>query len=134
MSHYRKEEKPSKTYGITRSRESNDQVERHRVRLVVKRYALKEGIDFNEIFSPIVWLTTVRIILALCGTFDLHIEQLDLKTTFLHDELKEEIYMLQLEGFAKKEKKEFGLSYGSSIYYRSRVHDNYTSLQGEKLY
>lgn len=54
LSHYRKEEKPSKTYGITRSRESNDQVERHRVRLVVKRYALKEGIDFNEIFSLVV--------------------------------------------------------------------------------
>ena len=39
-------------YKITRN--SDDQVERYRARLVVKGYAQKEGIDFNEIFSPVV--------------------------------------------------------------------------------
>ncbi|KAH9648557.1 hypothetical protein KPL70_025642 [Citrus sinensis] len=79
-------------------RDGNDQVERYRARLVVKGYAQKEGIDFNEIFSPVVRLTTVRIVLAMCATFDLHLEQLDVKTAFLHGELEEEIYMLQPEG------------------------------------
>ncbi|KAH9782976.1 hypothetical protein KPL71_009140 [Citrus sinensis] len=46
-------------------RDSNDQVERYRARLVVKGYAQKEGIDFNEIFSPVVRLTTVRVVLAM---------------------------------------------------------------------
>ncbi|KAH9688940.1 Integrase catalytic domain-containing protein [Citrus sinensis] len=46
-------------------RGGNDQVERYRARLVVKGYAQKEGIDFNEIFSPVVRLTTVRIVLAI---------------------------------------------------------------------
>jgi len=41
---------------------------------VVKGYAQKEGIDFNEIFSPVVQLTTVRILLAICATFDLHLD------------------------------------------------------------
>ncbi|KAH9707327.1 Integrase catalytic domain-containing protein [Citrus sinensis] len=82
-------------------RDGNDQVERYRARLVVKGYAQKEGIDFNEIFSPVVRLTTVRIVLAMCATFDLHLEQLDVKTAFLHGELEEEIYMLQPEGFAE---------------------------------
>jgi len=41
----------------------------------------------------------------MCAIFDLHVEQLDIKTMFLHKELKEEIYMLQLEGLKKKEKK-----------------------------
>ncbi|KAK9212518.1 hypothetical protein WN943_001900 [Citrus x changshan-huyou] len=77
-------------------RDGNDQVERYRARLVVKGYAQKEGIDFNEIFSPVVLLTTVRIVLAMCATFDLHLEQLDVKIAFLHGELEEEIYMLQL--------------------------------------
>ncbi|KAH9656856.1 hypothetical protein KPL70_022839 [Citrus sinensis] len=45
-------------------RDGNDQVERYRARLVVKGYAQKECIDFNEIFSPIVRLTTIRIVLT----------------------------------------------------------------------
>ncbi|KAH9727082.1 Integrase catalytic domain-containing protein [Citrus sinensis] len=45
--------------------DGNDQVERYRARLVVKGYAQKEGIDFNEIFSSVVRLTTVRVVLAM---------------------------------------------------------------------
>jgi len=55
-------------------RDGNDQVERYRVRLVVKGYAQKEGIDFNEIFSLVVRLTTIRVVLAMCAIFDLHLE------------------------------------------------------------
>ncbi|KAH9753878.1 Integrase catalytic domain-containing protein [Citrus sinensis] len=78
-------------------RDGNDQVERYRARLVVKGYAQKEGIDFNEIFSPVVRLTIVRVVLTMCAIFDLHLEQLDVKTAFLYGELEEEIYMLQPE-------------------------------------
>ncbi|KAH9735931.1 hypothetical protein KPL71_017911 [Citrus sinensis] len=58
-------------------RKGNDQVERYRARLVVKGYAQKEDIDFNEIFSPVVRLTTVRVVLAMHTTFDLYLDQLD---------------------------------------------------------
>ena len=51
-----------------------------------------------------VRLTTVRVVLAMCATFDLHLEQLDVKTAFLHGELEEEIYMLQPEGFIETKK------------------------------
>ncbi|KAE8694615.1 putative pentatricopeptide repeat-containing protein [Hibiscus syriacus] len=68
-------------------------------------YAQKEGIDFNEIFSPVARLTTVRVVLAMCSTLNLHLEQLDVKTAFLHGNLEEEIYMFQPEGFEDKEKK-----------------------------
>jgi len=85
-------------------RDDNDQVEQYRARLVVKRYAQKEGIDFNEIFSPIVRLTATIIVLAMCATFDLHLEQLDVKTTFFHGELEQEIYMLKLESFEEQGK------------------------------
>ena len=54
-------------------RDCNDQMEQYRAILVVKGYAQKECIDFNEIFSPVVRLTTVRAVLAMCATFDLHL-------------------------------------------------------------
>ncbi|KAE8715738.1 hypothetical protein F3Y22_tig00110160pilonHSYRG00308 [Hibiscus syriacus] len=78
-------------------RNGDDQVERYRARLVVKGYAQKEGIDFDEIFSPVVRLTTVRVVLAMCATLNLHLEQLDVKKAFLYGNLEEEIYMLHPE-------------------------------------
>ena len=75
-------------------RDDNDQVEWYRARLVVKGYAQKEGIDFNEIFSSVARLTTIRVVLTMCATFDLYFEQLNVKIVFIHWELEEEIYML----------------------------------------
>ena len=75
---------------------------RYTTRLVVKGFAQKEGIDFNEIFSPVVKMSSIRIILGLAATLDLECEQLDVKTAFLHGELEEEIYMEQPEGFKTK--------------------------------
>ena len=46
-----------------------------------------------------VKLTTIRIVLGLVAKEDLHLDQLDVKTMFLHSDLKEEIYIKQQEGF-----------------------------------
>ena len=59
----------------------------------------KAYINFNEIFSPVVTLTTIRILLALVVAQDLELEQLDIKTTFLHGDFEGEIYMDQVKGF-----------------------------------
>ena len=66
---------------------------------MAKVHAQKEGIDFNEIFSPIVKLITIRLVLVMCAIFDLRLEYLDAKTTFLCGELEEEIYRLQQKGY-----------------------------------
>ena len=80
-------------------------MERYRARLVVKGYAQKECIDFNEIFSPVVRLTTVRVVLAMCATFDLHLEQLDVKTAFLHGELKKKYICSNQKVLQKQERR-----------------------------
>ena len=49
--------------------------------------------NFDEIFSPIVKMTSIRIVLSLVVVDDLHLEQLAMKTTFLHGDLEEEIYI-----------------------------------------
>jgi hypothetical protein len=52
-----------------------------------------------EIFSPIVKMSLIQVVLGIVATMELETEQIDVKTTFLHGDLEEEIYMEQLEGF-----------------------------------
>ena len=61
----------------------------------MKRFAQKKGIDFDEIFSLVVKMTSIRTILIIVATEDLYLEQLDDKIVFLHGDLDEDIFMAQ---------------------------------------
>jgi transposase InsO family protein len=74
--------------------------EKFKARLVAKGYSQQKGIDYDEIFSPVVRHTSIRAVLALVANRDMHLEQMDVKTTFLHGNLDEQIYMEQPEGFS----------------------------------
>ena len=56
--------------------------------LFVKGFAKKKGIDFDEIFSLVLKITSIRSILNLVVVEYLHLEQLDVKTAFLHGDLE----------------------------------------------
>eukprot|EP00253_Pinus_taeda_P035198 PITA_35198 len=81
-------------------------VEKYKTRLVAKGYSQVPGIYFSYIFSPVAKVTSIRLFLSVVVAFDFEVEQTDVKTTFLHGDLEEEIYMKQPEGFAVKGKKE----------------------------
>jgi Reverse transcriptase (RNA-dependent DNA polymerase) len=70
--------------------------------LVAKGFSQVEGIDFNEIFSPVVRFETVWLMLTLAALEHWHITGVDVKTAFLYGELDEELYMKQPEGFKTK--------------------------------
>jgi hypothetical protein len=72
---------------------SQGKVEKYKAQLVAKVYSKVEGIDFGEIFSPVAKLNSIRFVLSIVVSFDLEVEQMDVKTTFLHGDLEEEIYM-----------------------------------------
>jgi hypothetical protein len=91
-------------------------VEKYKARLVAKGYSPVEGIDFGEIFSPVAKLTSIRFILSIVVAFDIEVEQMDVKTTFLHGDLEEEIYIKQPEGFVVKGKKELVCKLKKSLY------------------
>lgn len=85
---YKKKEDPSNLGGT-----------RYKARLVAKGFAQREGVDYNEIFSPVVKHTSIRVLLSIVAHGELELEQLDVKTAFLHGDLEEEIYMHQPEGY-----------------------------------
>ena len=91
--------------GVQEETKCTRKVEKYKSRLVAKGYSQVEGIDFGEIFSPVAELTSIRFLLSLVATFDLKVQKMDVKTTFLHGDLDEEIYMEQPEGFIVKGKK-----------------------------
>jgi hypothetical protein len=74
-------------------------VEKYKARLIAKGYTQKEGEDYFDTYSPVARLMTIRVLLFLVASHGLFIHQMDVKTTFLNGELKEEIYMDQPDRF-----------------------------------
>ncbi|CAL8998661.1 unnamed protein product [Prunus brigantina] len=74
-------------------------IQKHKARLVVKGYAQKPGIDFNETFAPVARLDTIRTLIALAAQKGWKLYQLDVKSAFLNGVLKEEVYVDQPDGF-----------------------------------
>jgi len=68
----------------------------------VKGFSQIEGIDYEEIFSPVIRYETIRLMFALIALENMYMTGLDVKTAFLYGKLKEEIYMKQPEGFVVK--------------------------------
>ena len=70
-----------------------------KARLVAKGYAQKQGIDYDETFSPVTRYDTVRTLLAVAGSEGMMLKQFDVRTTFLYSELEEGVYLEQPTGF-----------------------------------
>jgi len=72
---------------------------RKRARLVAKGYSQVEGIDYSEIFSPVICYESIHLMFTLVALKNWYITGLDVKTAFLYRKLNEEIYMKQPKGF-----------------------------------
>ena len=77
-------------------------VDKHKARLVAKGYSQQHGVDFTEVFAPVARMETVRMIIAMAAQKGWQIDQLDVKSTFLHGELSEDVYVEQPRGYEQK--------------------------------
>ncbi|GJZ27269.1 retrotransposon protein, putative, ty1-copia subclass, partial [Tanacetum coccineum] len=103
---------------------------RYKARLVARGFTQRAGIDYNEVFSSVFRHTSIRVILALTACKDYELEQLDVKMTFLHGNLYEQLlrqwykrfdeYMLS--NWLKRS------SYDNCVYYRSYAPGEYIYL------
>ncbi len=62
-------------------------VNRYKARLVAKGYAQTCGIDYEETYSPVAKMTTVRAIIAIIATKGWLLHQMDVNNVFLHGDL-----------------------------------------------
>lgn len=80
-------------------RDEHGAVSKHKARLVVKGYAQRHGIDYDEIFAPVARLDSVRMLIALAAHEGWEVHHMDIKSAFLNGELQEEVYVEQPIGF-----------------------------------
>jgi len=93
-------------------------------------YAQREGINYNEVFSSVMKHSSIRILLALAAQYDYELDQLDVKTAFLHGDLEEEIYMTQPLRFKVAGKKKLVCKLENGLVGRSHVR----SQKGKKTW
>nr|GFC46656.1 retrovirus-related Pol polyprotein from transposon TNT 1-94 [Tanacetum cinerariifolium] len=72
---------------------------KNKARLVARGYRQEEGIDFEESFAPVARLKAIRIFRAYAAQKNMVVYQMDVKTAFFNDNLREEVYVSQLDGF-----------------------------------
>jgi hypothetical protein len=77
----------------------HERVGKHKARLMVKGYVQKKGINFEEVFTPVDCMESMRLILAVVAHEGWRVHHMDVKFAFLNGELEEDVYVWQPPGF-----------------------------------
>lgn len=118
------------------------EVDKFKARLVAKGFHQTHGIDFHEVFAPVARWDTIRLILGLAAQRGWSVYQLDVKSAFLHGELKEDVYVEQPKGFEsqvdsgkvyKLKKALYGLRQAPRAWY-SRIESYFVKEGFQKCY
>lgn len=92
------------------------EMDKFKARLVVKGYAQEYGVDYTKVFAPVARMDTVRMIIALASQRGWRVYQLDVKSAFLHGELKEDVFVEQPQGYEAAGKKHMVYKLHKALY------------------
>lgn len=113
---------------------ADGRLDKYKARLVAKGYSQTEGIDYDEVFSPVVRVCTLKTIIALAAELNLEMESMDVVTAYLNSDLKEEIYMElpktdkhQTSNFCKLNKALYGLKQSGRAW-NQKLHNELTKI------
>src|SRR3954467_13594323 len=95
---------------------SHNEPSRFKARLVAKGFFQIPGVDYNDVFSPVVKHSYIRTFFGIVAMHNLELEKLDVKTSFLHGELDEVIYMEHPGGFIELGNEAFVCKLKKSLY------------------
>jgi transposase InsO family protein len=96
--------------------DENGNVERFKARLVIKGFEETFGIDYDEIFSPVLRFETLRFLLTYGAVENYEIHQMDVKTAFLNGEIDKLIFMEQPEYYVKRNQEHLVCRLKKSLY------------------
>jgi hypothetical protein len=92
------------------------EIVKYRSRIVAQGFTQVEGVDYDDTFSPVARLTSLRVLLTLVATEDLELHQMDADTAFLNATLKEMIYMKFPAGYKQQDRSATGLQLIRALY------------------
>ena len=127
---------------VYKTKLKENEVDKLKARLVAKGYVQQQGIDYTEVFAPVARLDTLRMIVALAAQKGWTLYQLDIKSTFLHGELNEEVHVEQSKGYElenspqkvyRLKKALYGLKQAPRAWF-SRIETHFISEGFEKCY
>uniref|UniRef100_A0A6V7M0T8 Integrase catalytic domain-containing protein n=1 Tax=Bracon brevicornis TaxID=1563983 RepID=A0A6V7M0T8_9HYME len=101
---------------FTIKRHADGSPKRFKARLVAQGFSQRYGIDYDEVFAPVVRQTTLRTLLSIAGRRGFFVKHLDAKTAFLNGKLSKTIYMRQPPNYVDEGKPEFVCRLNKSLY------------------
>ena len=88
---------------LKRKISADGKVETYKARLVAKEFRQRQGVDYEETFSPVAMLKSIQILLSIAAHYDYEIWQMDVKTAFLNGYIEEDIFIEQPKGFESED-------------------------------
>jgi hypothetical protein len=97
-------------------RKADGSVERYKARLVARGFSQRYGEDYEETFSPVAKMTSVRVVISMAASLGWKLWQLDVKNAFLYGELDKDIYMEQPVGYISKVRPDYVCKLKKALY------------------